>query len=99
MTPIQRKTNGIIVKALREAYPGGLTDKFLSSLLYSRGILLSRERLHREHLQYLMDRGYVEREEKETPVLGPVERFRLTEKGVLLTEGGDVDRGVEIPEE
>ena len=45
-----------------------------------------------------MDRGYVEREERETAVIGPVERFRLTEKGVLLAEGGDVDPGVEIPE-
>jgi len=96
---LEAQINGLILNFLNKMYPDGLTTKFVEALLYDWGIFLTEEQLLKEHVKYLLQKGYVEGQDVELPApVQKVKKIRITPRGKALLNGELIDPNVKFPE-
>jgi len=92
---LEAQVKGLILQMLNKMYPDGLTVKFIEALLYDWGIFCTEEELLKNHVSYLISRGYVEAHDVELPApLSKVKKVRITPKGKALLSGEFIDSNV-----
>ncbi len=96
-TIIKHQVNGKILSFLDRMYPDGLTIKFIEALLYDWGVFIPESQLVKEHISYLISKGYIEGKDVQLPApLHKVKKVKITEKGKALLNGEMIDPKVKI---
>lgn len=97
--PLKHQVNGFILSFLNKMYPDGLTIQFIEALLYDWGIFITEQELVKEHIKYLLSKGYIEGKDIELPApIHKVKKVKITEKGKALLNGEMIDPKVKIEE-
>ena len=94
---LEAQVKGLILEFLEKMYPEGLTVKFIEALLYDWGIFCTEGELLKNHINYLISKGYIEAHDVELPApLSKVKKVRITPKGKALLSGEFIDSNVEF---
>jgi hypothetical protein len=82
---------GLILRFLVRVYPYSLTVDFINALLYDWRVFCSKEKLLKDHIRYLANKGYVELKTE-----NGTEKVSITEKGLALWKGEILDGNVSV---
>jgi hypothetical protein len=94
---LEAQVKGLVLRFLEKMYPDGLTVKFIEALLYDWGIFCTEEELLKNHINYLISKGYVEAHDIELPApVSKIKKVRLTPKGKALLSGEFIDSNISL---